>query len=88
MLPEVRTVTDKVDAALFVMGIIPAVTALPRLVNVVLKESVSRTPLPMVERSNCRIAVPLVNETVHVKVALSQLKFIRWFRLMASTRAS
>jgi hypothetical protein len=88
MLPEVRTVTDKVEAALLVMGMVPAVSALPRLVNVVLKELESRTPLPMVERSSCRIVVPLVNEVTHVCVALLQLKLICWFRLMASTRAS
>ena len=88
MLPEVRTVTDKVEAALLVMGIVPAVSALPLLVNVVFKDSESLTPLPMVERSNCLIAVPLVNETRHVLVALLQLKLIGWFRLMASTRAS
>lgn len=91
MLPEVRTVTDKVEAALLVMGIVPAVTALPLLVNVVLKElkeSVNRTPLPTVARSNCLIAVPLVNVTIQVLVALLQPKLIRSFRLMASTRAS
>lgn len=88
MLPEVRTVTDKVDAALLVMGMVPAVSALPLLVNEVFKELESRTPLPMIERSNCRSAVPLVNETTQVLVALLQLKLICWLRLIASTRAS
>ena len=88
MLPEVRTVTDKVEAALLIMGIVPLPRALPRLVNEVLKESESRTPLPMTERSNCLIVVPFVKETTHVFVALLQAKLICWFRLMASTRAS
>lgn len=90
MLPEVRTVTVRVEAALLDMGKVAAECALPLLVKEVLisKESESRTPLPIVERSNCLRAVPLVKETKHVLVALLQLKLIRWFRLIASTRAS